>query len=146
MSIQFYEKVLSLFSAVITFLVVVAASALVLLAYLFERNIVFYYAWLSILIFSLISGVKLILNLRDFKTTLPLLIPNSEEEKPSEPLNIKSDNQPLQSCLFYEQGSTFPQIVESMGLQHPTQAQRLVRKGLKILLKSYSEHEKKVET
>ncbi len=148
MSQQFYERFVSLFFGFIILLMLAFVTVELILFYFSMQNIIFYYAYLGMLLSDFFYFIKYYLWFRDFRETLSqgLLFPSKNEEISNlESLEIKGlEDTPLKACLSYRNGATFDEITEFLGLSHPTQAKRELIKGLDILLKFHEKHRKKV--
>jgi hypothetical protein len=146
MSERFYEKFLSFFFGLAILFIVFSATGQFLIIYFLNQNIIFYYAYLGMLLFSTFYGFKYFLAFRDFRESVNegLFSPKceSQNEKPLD-IDVENEDLPIKVCLYYEQGASLVHIQNDLGLTHPTQAQRLLRKGLGILLKEHREIEAK---
>lgn len=149
MSEQFYERFMALFFNFFIVLILVLVTTESILLFIITQNIIFYYAYLGMLMFDFFYFIKYYLQFRDFRETLSqgLLFP-SNKESPSdlEPLETDGlEDVSLKVCLFYRNEASLNDIAKDFGFSHPTQAKRELIKGLDILLKSYEKHEKKVK-
>jgi len=148
LSQQFYERFVSLFFGFIILLMLAFVTVELIFFYFSMQNIIFYYAYLGMLLSDFFYFIKYYLQFRDFRETLSqgLLFP-SNKESPSdlEPLETDGlEDVSLKVCLFYRNEASLNDIAKDFGFSHPTQAKRELIKGLDILLKSYEKHEKKV--
>ena len=141
MSEAFYEKFLNFFFSFAILIILFMVTVQFLIIYFQNQNIVFYYVYVGMLLFSGFYGVRFILAFRYFREQViqGLLFP-SENSKPIEPLNMEVDNLPLKVCLYYQQGARFEDIAKDLGLNHHQQVKRELRKGLSFLLRFYNEH------
>jgi hypothetical protein len=139
MSEKFFEKFTEMLFEVIITVLLFTSSIMVLLAYSFTQNIVFYFGYIGVLSFSFFYAFRYAQSFKHFKETLNLFIP-SENSKPIEPLNMEVEDLPLKVCLWYQQGARFEDIAKDLGLNHHQQVKRELRKGLSILLRFYNEH------
>ena len=137
MSERFFEKFTELLFGAIMILLLFTSSIMVLLAYSFTQNMIFYYIYVGVLLFSFAYALNYSRQFKHFKETLNLFIP-SENDKPIEPLNIDVEDRALKVCLWYRNGATQEQIKQNLGLNHPNQVKRELIKGLDILLKEHN--------
>jgi hypothetical protein len=148
MSEKFLERFTEmLFGAIITVLLF-TSSIMVLLTYSFTQNIVFYFGYIGVLSFSFFYAFRYAQSFKHFKETVSqgLLFPNSNSEKPIEPLNMEVEDLPLKCALYYRNGASFEKIARNCNLPHQELAKRKVVEGLDLLLKFYQENNcKKVE-
>lgn len=144
MSQQFYEQFVSLLLGFALLIVLVVAAAQMLFFYSFTQNVIFYCGYAVVAGTSLIYGAKYLLQLRDFKENLCLLIP-SVAEKPIEPLDANVEDKVLKVCLYYRNGASLKSIAQDLGLKHPNQIKRHLVKGLDILLRFYDQNRRKEE-
>jgi hypothetical protein len=142
MSEAFFSKFTELLFGAIMIFLLFTSSIIVVLAYSFTQNMIFYYAYVGALAFSFVYALNYSRQFKDFKENLYLFIPPGENNK-VEPLNIEVNDIALKVCLYYRNGATQEQIKRNLGLNHPTQVKRELVKGLTILLKEHNS--KKVE-
>ena len=148
MSQLFYERFISLFFGFIILLVLVLSATGLVLLYFSTQNIIFYYAYLGMLLFDSFYFINYYFQFRAFRETLSqgLLFPSKENPSDLETLEIEDlEDVPLKICLFYRNGASLQDIAKEFGLSHPTQAKRQLQKGLHILLRFYEKRGKKVK-
>jgi hypothetical protein len=56
-----------------------------------------------------------------------------DEDEPEINVNF-NDSDCLKVCKLYGNGMSMPQIMKALGFTHPTQVNRALRKGIKLLL------------
>jgi len=147
LSQTFYENFVSMiFNFLVLLLIFVAASHFLFL-YSFTQNMIYYYGYSVVLVVATVYGIKYFLAFKDFKENLHLFIPSEggKREEAMEPLNLDVENLPLKVCLLYRNGMSLYVIQRKLGFSHPMQVKRKLIRGLDKLLKSYEEHEGKVE-
>jgi len=144
MSEKFYEKFLSFIFGLALIFVLVSVTIQLLIIHLQSQNIIFYYAYVGMMLFSAFYGTKYYREFRDFKGNLNLFIPcqNTQNGNCVEPLNIDVEDLPLKVCLWYQQGAGYSKIQKDLGFSYIEQVRRELRKGLSFLLRYYNEHEK----
>jgi len=103
-----------------------------------------YLVWAFVVVALTVYLLKCYFEVREFREVLSqgLLLPHKENEAEKlEPLNIDLENEDLalKTCVLYHNGASFPKIKRELGLSHPTAVQRLLRRGLGVLLKTYKE-------
>jgi hypothetical protein len=103
-----------------------------------------YLVWAFVVVALTVYLLKCYFDIREFREALSqgLLLPHKENEAEKlEPLNMDLENEDLalKVCLLYRNGASFPKIKRKLGFSHPTAVQRLLRKGLDVLLKTYKE-------
>jgi hypothetical protein len=99
----------------------------------------FYLASASLWVTTSVYLMREFLHLRYIRNNFPL-----EDDGKVEPLtlDLEDDDLALQVCLLYRNGASFPKIKRDLGFSHPTAVQRLLRKGLDVLLKTYKKEVK----
>jgi hypothetical protein len=138
MSEAFFERFTEmLFGAIITVLLF-TSSVMVLLAYAYTQNMVFYYCYLGVLGFSFFYAFRYAQSFKHFKETLNLYIPSQDSNPGLEPLNMEAEDLPLKVCLYYRNGATYKKIQQDLGIAYPQQVKRELIKGLDILLREYN--------
>jgi hypothetical protein len=103
-----------------------------------------YLVWAFVVVALTVYLLKCYFDIRGFREALSqgLLLPHKEnEDEKLEPLNVDLDDEDLalKVCLLYYHGASLPKIKRELGFSHPTTVQRLLRKGLGVLLKTYNE-------
>lgn len=135
----FYHKLLSMLLSFAVLALSILATSVIIVAYLFTGVYVVYLTYLGALIFVAECGVKFYLQFRYLQNNLEYFVPEPKTEGSLEPLDISDTVRPVQACIYYHNGASFPVIQRNLGMKHPNQARREVIKGLDILLKSYKE-------
>jgi len=146
MSKVFYEKILSVLLGFLLVFIFTIASIELYLFYFLYNNLLYYYIYLAVISLATLIGLKTLFDFQRFKQNLELFLPNDAEKE--EKLQYSNEELPeisLQVCKYYYNGASLDAIRENLQLKHAEQARRLLKQGLGILLKFYSEHKEREE-
>ena len=135
MSERFLTKFTEMLFGLIMIILLFTSSIMIVLAYVFTQNMIFYYGYIGALFFSFAYAFRYSRQFRDFKDTLHLLLPS---EKPIEPLSMELEDLPLKVCLDYRNGASYEAIAQNMGIDTSYQVKRELVKGLDILLREHN--------
>lgn len=143
MTEAFYSKILEIIGQFLFFLISIIGLTIFLISWLMTGMQIFYTAWLTSMACSLLFFIWFYFNFKQLTEKVSLYFPKAIGDSTEPPMQDKvlSDNDALNACIYYEQGASLNDIRDSLGLDHPTQVKRLLRKGLKILIMNYRKNE-----
>ena len=147
MSEGFFTRALSLAVRLVVLIIAVLFSLQLGFFYIIYNHVLFYGGFLLLLYLSYLYGTKLYADYMHFRGLISEGLMFPQDKKPVETLNLNPDefrDQGVKACLLYHQGYPSKEIAKIMqlssdGRSYRKQVQRLLRRGLEVLICQYEQ-------